>query len=179
MTDFNEQNPAPGVTPTPLNPALKARLLEAMLNAGKAEQEFRCEEELLSRLRPAPMEPGLKDRVGLRMYLAATEVRRARMTARPYWRKVTAAAVLLMCCSLGTGIALRSNAAADTAQAVTSRSIIETSGGDSIRWDANAIPMQCVEVTYEDTFVMDASDDMKVMVTVPNRMEVTVPADLL
>ena len=179
MTDLNEQPTVPGVTPAPLNPALKARLLEAMLNAGRAEEEFRYEEELLTRLSPAPMELGLKDRAGLRMYLAATEVRRARMVARPYWRKVTAAAVLLMCCSLGTGIALRSNAAADTAQAVTSRSIIETNCGDTIPWDADAIPMQCVEVTYEDTFVMDASEDMKVMVTVPNRTEVTVPADLL
>ncbi|MBQ8517103.1 MAG: hypothetical protein IJ498_05945 [Akkermansia sp.] len=179
MTDFNEQTPAPGVIPAPLNPALKARLLEAMLNAGKAEEEFRREEELLTLLRPAPMEPGLKDRVGLRMYLAATEVRRAHMAARPYWRRVSAAAILLMCCSLGVGISLQSDAAADTAQAVTSRSIIETSSGDSIRWDANAVPLQSVEVTYEDTFVMDAADDMKVMVSVPNRTEVTVPADLL
>ena len=179
MTDLNEQNPTPGVTPAPLNPALKARLLKAMQNAGDGVSEFHREEELLSRLAPAPLEPGLKDRCGLRMYLAATEIRRARMYARPYWHRVAAAAVLVMSCCLGLGLTLRSNAVADTAHAVTSRSIIETSGHDSIRWGADAVPVQCVEVTYEDTFVMDAEDDMKVMVSVPNRTQVTVPADLL
>lgn len=179
MTELNEQNPTPGVTPTPLNPALKARLLAAMQNAGEVSSEFRHEEELLSRLRPAPLEPGFGDRCGLRMYLAATEIRRAHLYARPYWHKVTAAAVLVMSCCLGLGLTLRNDAVADTTHAVTSRSIIETSGHDSIRWGADAIPLQCVEVTYEDTFVMDAEEDMKVMVSVPNRTQVTVPADLL
>lgn len=179
MTDFNEQNPAPGVTPAPLNPALKARLLENMQSAAADVSEFRREEELLLRLRPSAVEPGLQDRVGLRMYLSATEIRRAHMYARSYWRKVTAAAVLVMSCGLGLGLTLRNDAVADTSQAVTSRSIIETRGGDSIRWDADAVPVQSVEVTYEDSFVMDAAEDMKVMVTVPNRTQVMVPADLL
>ncbi len=179
MTDFNEQNPTPGVTPSPLNPALKARLLDTMQTAAADVREFRREEELLLRLRPSAIEPGFQDKVGLRMYLAATEIRRAHMYARPYWRKVTAAAVLVVSCSLGLGLTLRNDAMADTSQAVTSRSIIETRGADSIRWDADAVPVQSVEVTYEDSFVMDAAEDMKVMVTVPNRTQVTVPADLL
>ena len=179
MTEYNGQNLTPGMTPAPLNPALKARLLGAMQAAGAEVREFRREEALLSRLRPAPLDLGFLDRTGLRMYLAATEIRRARMQVRPYWHKVTAAAVLVMSCCLGVGLTLKNDAAADTAQAVTSRSIIETSGGDSIRWDADAIPVQCVEVIYEDTFVLDAAEDMKVMVTVPNRTQVTVTADLL
>ncbi len=179
MTEYNEQNLTPTVTPAPLNPALKARLLDAMQTAADDMNEFRREEEMLLRLRPASMEPGLQDRLGLRMYLAATEIRRAHMYARPYWHKVTAAAVLVMSCCLGLGLTLRNDAVADTSQAVTSRSVIETRSGDSIRWDADAVPVQSVEVTYEDTFVMDAAEDMKVMVTVPNRTRVTVPADLL
>ncbi len=179
MTEYNEQNMTSGVRPAPLNPALKARLLDAMQSAAADASEFCREEELLLRLRPAAMDPGLQDRMGLRMYLAATEIRRAHMYARPYWHKVTVAAVLVMSCCLGLGLTLRNDAVADTSQAITSRSVIETRRGDSIRWDADAVPLQSVEVTYEDTFVMDAGEDMKVMVTVPNRTQVTVPADLL
>ncbi|MBQ2814213.1 MAG: hypothetical protein IJE66_04310 [Akkermansia sp.] len=174
--------PVPGVTPSAMTPELRSRLLSAMQEAGDETREFMHEESLLRCLAPAPMPGVVRSRVGVRMHLNALNVRRSlRYGTTRGWRRVAAAAALLALCCTGGGWVLVSDAVADTAsnQGVVSRSIIETRGGDTVRWGADAVPVHCYEVTYEDTFVMDAESDMRVMVSVPNRTEVIVPADVL
>lgn len=167
------------VSPTPMNPALRGKLLEAMHTARNESTEFAREEALLRRLSPAPMPSAVHSRLGVRLYMGALEVRRALRSGAGNWRRlIAAAAVLALCCTAG-GLLLVSDASADTSQGMISRSILETRGGDSVRWGADAVPVQCYEVTYEDTFVMDTESDMRVMVRVPNRTEIIVPADLL
>lgn len=181
-TDQDQILSIPGVTPSAMSPELRSRLLSAMQQAGAETREFVHEEALLRSLAPAPMPGAVRSRVGVRMHLNALEVRRSlRFVSARGWRRVAAAAALLALCCTGGGWVLVSDAVADTAsnQGVVSRSIIETTGGDSVRWGADAVPMHCYEVTYEDTFVMDAESDMRVMVSVPNRTEVIVPADVL
>ena len=171
--------PVSDISPAAMPQALRARLLRAMQSASDEVSEFAHEEALLRKLRPAPMAPAVRSRMGVRMYLSAMEIRRALRYGFASWRRISAVAAALALCCTGGGMLLVSDAAADTSQGVMSRSVIETRGGDSVRWGADAVPVHCYEVTYEDTFVMDADADMRVMVSVPNRAEVMVPADLL
>lgn len=181
MTVDNRNQPASvsRMTPVPMTSALRERLLGAIHGARDEAHEFVREEALLRRFAPAPMPSAVHSRLGVRLYLSALEVRRSLHSISGYRRRLAAiAAALALFCTAG-GMLLVSDATADTAQGLISRSVLETNGGESVRWGADAVPVQCYEVTYEDTFVMDAEEDTRVMVRVPNRTEVIVPADLL
>lgn len=181
MTDRTETDATRTTRPAALPAALRDRLLSAMNSAAEEERADRETEALLRRLSPAAVPARLSARVGVRMCLTAVEERRGH-TAASYsrklmWHRFAAAASVIFFCVAGTFTLVTGNAAADTTQGLMSRSVLEAQA-ESVQWQDGA-PVRSYLVTYEDEFVMDADDDMKVMVRVPNRTEVQVDEDIL
>lgn len=168
-------------TPAALPDTLRARLLGAMTEAAEEERLNRETEDLLRRLSPAPLPPRFTGRAGVRMCLAAADERSKHRTAdygrTLMWHRFAAAASLLLFAVGGAGVLTLSNASADTAQGLMSRSVLDTRA-ESIEWQDGA-PVRCYTVTYEDEFVMDADEDMTVMVRVPSRTKVQVEEEIL
>lgn len=183
MTPESTDDTIPTNMPAPaaLSEALQQRLLNAMQTAQKEEQEFRDLEEKLKTLSPAPMSPFAEGRMGVRMYLAAGEYRKQRASVPSYFsRQVAAVAALALCC-MGGGFALyNGSAVADTeSQGMVSRNVLETKLTEELKWDSDSAPVRCYEVLYEDSFTLEADDDMSVSVRVPNRTQVMIPVDML
>ncbi|MCQ2365354.1 MAG: hypothetical protein MJ051_07365 [Akkermansia sp.] len=168
-------------TPAALSAALRGRLLGAMTAAAEEERADRATEALLHRLTPAPLSARLAGRVGVQMCLAAAEERsgqRARSyRSRLMWHRLAAAASVVFFVSAGSAVLYSGNAAADTTQGLMSRCVLDTRA-EQVEWHDDA-PVRSYLVTYEDEFVMDADEDMTVMVRVPNRAEVQVDEDVL
>lgn len=175
MTDLTNTAAAP------LPAALRDRLLHAMTNAAAEERADRETEAMLRRLSPAPMPARVSARVGVRMCLTAVEERRGH-TVTAYNRKLMwhrfAAAASVVFFGVASGLVLvTGNASADTTQGLMSRCVL-ASHAENVEWQ-NGTPVRSYLVTYEDEFVMDADEDMTVMVRVPNRTEVQVNEDIL
>lgn len=168
-------------TPAALSAALRGRLLGAMTAAAEEERADREMEALLHRLTPAPLSARLAGRVGVQMCLAAAEERsgqRARSyRSRLMWHRLAAAASVVFFVSAGSAVLYSGNAAADTTQGLMSRCVLDTRA-EQVEWHDDA-PVRSYLVTYEDEFVMNADEDMTVMVRVPNRAEVQVDEDVL
>lgn len=167
--------------PATLSAALRGRLLGAMTAAAAEERADRETEAILHRLAPAPLSPRATARLGVKMCLCAAEERSAHHVAgyerRLMWRNAAAAASVAMLAVVGSLTLLTGNAAADTTQGLMSRCVID-SRAEQVEWQDGAA-VRSYRVTYEDEFVMDADDDMTVMVRVPNSTEVTVDEDVL
>lgn len=180
MTDRTEKT-VTSTSPAALPAALRGRLLGAMTAAAEEERADRETEALLHRLAPAPLSARLSGRVGVQMCLAAADERsgqRARgYRSRLMWHRVAAAASVAFFVSAGSAVLYSGNAAADTTQGLMSRCVLD-SRAEQVEWHDGA-PVRSYLVTYEDEFVMDADDDMTVMVRVPNRAEVQVDEDVL
>lgn len=173
--------PANMPAPAALPEALQQRLISAMQTAQQEEMEFRDLEEKLKTLSPAPLSPFAEGRMGVRMYLAAGEYRKQRAAAPSYFsRQVAAVAALALCC-VGGGFALyNGSAVAHTAsEGMVSRNVLETKAVQEVQWSQDSAPVRCYDVLYEDSFTLEADDDMSVSVRVPNRMQVVVPVDML
>lgn len=181
MTDRTETAATRTARPAALPAALRDRLLHAMTDAAAEERADRETEALLRRLSPSPVPARLSARAGVRMCLTAVEERRGHTVAtygrKLMWHRFAAAASVLFFCVAGVLTLVTGNAAADTTQGLMSRSVLEAQA-ESVQWQDGA-PVRSYLVTYEDEFVMDADDDMKVMVRVPNRTEVQVDEDIL
>lgn len=169
-------------TPAALPAALQARLLGAMTEAAEEERLNRETEALLHRLSPAPLPPRFSGRAGVKMCLTAVEVRDKHKTAtyssRLMWHRLAAAASLMLFAVGGIGMLVVSNAAADTTQGLVSRSVLNTHAERTVEWQDGA-PVRNYTVTYEDEFVMDADENMTVLVRVPGSTTVQVEEDLL
>lgn len=180
MTQDTEQEMA-ATRPAALPAALRERLLGAMTAAAEEERADRETEALLRRLSPAPLSPRLSARLGVQMCLSAADVRSGHVTAgyqrRLLWHRAAAAASVVLLGGIASLTLVTGNAAADTTQGLMSRCVLD-SCAQGVEWQ-NGAPVRNYVVTYEDEFVMDADDDMKVMVRVPNRTEVTVEEDIL
>lgn len=175
MTDLTNTAAAP------LPAALRDRLLHAMTNAAAEERADRETEAMLRSLSPAPMPARVSARVGVRMCLTAVEERRGHTVAaynrKLMWHRFAAAASVVFF-GVASGLVLvTGNASADTTQGLMSRCVL-ASQAESVEWQ-NGTPVRSYLVTYEDEFVMDADEDMTVMVRVPNRTEVQVNEDIL
>ena len=182
MKSQDPENSVVRTRPTALSEALRGRLLAAMNNAAEEERSERDLEAQLRHLSPAPLSPRLAARVGVRMCLKAADVRTEQHHCtyrRPLWQPWAAAAVLALFC-VGGGLSLfTGSAAADTAQGLASRSVLESHSGDAVQWQEDGGAVRSYEVLYEDSFVMEAGDGMKVMVRVPNRAQVQVEEEVL
>ncbi len=181
MTDTTEQSLQTNAAPAALSAALRDRLLGAMQQAGAEERADRELELRLQRLAPAPLSARLSGRLGVQMCLRAVEERGRRKTAeydrRLMWHRFAAAASVMLLAVAAPVVLFTGNASADTVQVLASRSVLEKQAVD-VQWQGGTAVRSYI-VTYEDEFVMEADDDMKVMVRVPCRTEVTVDEDVL
>lgn len=159
---------------------LRSRLLGAMTAAAQDERTLAETEAMLHRLSPAPLSAQLSARVGVQMCLEAAEVRHGQRAAgydrRLMWQRAAAASVMLLGVVASLAL-LPGNAVADTTQGLMSRCVLDARA-EGVEWQDGA-PVRNYIVTYEDEFVMDADEDMKVMVRVPNRTAVVLEEDVL
>lgn len=181
MTPDTEEIPTIPAAPAPLGAALRDRLLAAMNGAADEERAERRIEAMLQRLSPAPLPARLAGQLGAQMCYRAVEERGYRPQPayrRLPWAHYAAAASLALLLGAGGFSLFLGNATADTKEGMMSRIVIESRSEDDVQWKDDE-PLRSYEVIYEDNFVMDADDDMKVMVRVPNRATVRVPEEML
>ena len=166
--------------PAALPEGLRTRLLGAMQGASAREAQNSRTEELLRRLSPAPLPPALSARLAWSLGVAAREAQDSRRSPqRRYARLRVAAAAAIALLAVGGPLTLALlPASAGSASGLMSRCVLELRGSERVQWQDGA-PMRAYEVTYEDAFVMDAEEDVTVVVRVPNRATVRVEEEWL
>lgn len=176
MTEEKLNTTAPAALPE----GLRMRLLEAMQGASARGVEDARTEALLRRLSPAPLPTALSGRLAWSLGTAAREAQDARRSPRRRYarlRAAAAAAIALMAVGGPLSMALLP-ASAGNASGLMSRCVLESRGCERVQWQDGA-PLRAYEVTYEDSFVMDAEEDVTVVVRVPNRATVRVEEEWL
>ncbi|MGN0835906.1 MAG: hypothetical protein ACI4OS_00545 [Akkermansia sp.] len=165
--------------PAPLPEGLRMRLLEAMQDVSAREAEDARTEALLRRLSPAPLPTALSGRLAWCLGAVAREARDARRAARRRYVLPRAAAAVAALLAVGGPLTMALlPASAGNASGLMSRCVLESRGSERVQWQDGA-PLRAYEVTYEDSFVMDAEEDVTVVVRVPNRATVRVEEEWL
>ena len=178
MDEISTDIDAAATKPAAMPAALQSRLLAAMQQAADEEQECREVEQLLRRLRPAPMPARLVGQLGVQMYVEAQRTSR-RGRRRGYWGRGGAAAAALALCCTGLALLVPGNAVAESDnQGLVSRNVIDARSTGRVEWRHGGVPVRHYEVVYEDSFVLEAEDTTTV-IRVPNRTEVEVEEEYL
>lgn len=173
-TDFKIETAT--TAPAALPEALQKRLLAAMQQASDEEQNCREVEQMLRRLRPAPLPSRLVGQLGVRMYLTAQQ---RHYSWRRYMRRGGLAAAILFFLVAGGMMLVPGSAVAENEnKGLVSRNIIESRSADRVEWRRGDAPVRHYTVVYEDAFVMDAEETTTV-IRVPNTTDVEVEEDYL
>ena len=166
--------------PAALPEGLRKRLLGAMQEASAREAQDAHTEELLRRLSPAPLPTALSARLAWSLGAAAREAQDSRRSPhrRYAWLRAAAAAAIALLAVGGPLSMALLPASAGNASGLMSRCVLESRSSERVQWQDGA-PLRAYEVTYEDSFVMDAEEDVTVVVRVPNRATVRVEEEWL
>lgn len=167
------------VVPTTLSPELQSRFLAAMQQAASEESECTRIEQELRHFTPAPLPEARKETLLGRMYRESSLAGMSRQGWERWlfrWSSVAAALFLLagaFCLLMeDSGIFLSS-------QGLASRSVIDTRGGSVLQWENEHTPVLHYDVVYEDSLVLESVDHTTIVVRVPNRESVRVPAEMI
>lgn len=167
-----------GISPTPMPDGLRRRMLGAMQQASNETHEDFEQECKLKRLYPASIPDKLKATCHRHMRQAQQASLHHPYPTRIWWRAAAVACVAIAgVCGIGSSVL--SALGADDAQGLAHRSVLERTGGETVKWAANGVPMRQYEVMYEDSFVLAGEDDTTLVIRVPNRTTISVKGEVI